>query len=333
MISVILCGGAGSRLWPVSRELHPKPFIRLDDGQSLLQKAFLRGSALPDVTEVLTVTNREILFKTEDAYAEVNDKGVALSYILEPFGRNTAAAIALAALYVEQHHGGDEILLTLAADHLITDEPEFGHAVDQAQPLARDGKLVAFGIQPTSVETGYGYIEYDGNAVLRFVEKPTLEKAQDFLTSGRFLWNSGMFCFSVSTILAEMNKYCPEILTQARSCMSVSKQAQGVGMSFLDVNADVFRNVPENSVDYAVMEHSQCVAVVPCNIGWSDIGSWQSLGDLTPKDVDGNRVHGDAILHETRNCIIQERGHHRMVGVVGVDNLIIVDTEDRKSVV
>ncbi|MEG2962411.1 MAG: sugar phosphate nucleotidyltransferase, partial [Janthinobacterium sp.] len=207
LIPTILCGGAGSRLWPVSRELHPKPFIRLADGHSLLQKAWLRGAVLPDVAEVLTVTNRELFFKTADEYRAVAGKpGLALnnSYILEPCGRNTAPAIAVAALHVAATHGPDALLLVLAADHLIHDEAAFGAAVAQAVPLAREGLLVTFGIQPEAPETGFGYIEAEGNKVLRFVEKPSLEKAREYLQSGRYLWNSGMFCFAAGAMISEM---------------------------------------------------------------------------------------------------------------------------------
>ena len=195
LIPVILCGGAGSRLWPVSRELHPKTFIRLGDGQSLLQKAFLRGAVLSGVKEILTVTNRELFFKTEDEYREVNAGGIATSFILEPFGRNTAAAIATAALQIASAHGDDAIMLVLAADHLIADQGAFSDAVSEAIELAETGSLVTFGIKPDAPETGYGYIESDGSKVLRFVEKPSLDVAQEYLASGNFLWNSGMFCF------------------------------------------------------------------------------------------------------------------------------------------
>ena len=326
LIPTILCGGAGSRLWPVSRELHPKPFIRLADGQSLLQKAFLRGAQLPGVTEILTVTNRELFFKTEDEFSEVNAAGVATSFIMEPFGRNTAAAIAAAALQVSQTHGNDALMLVLAADHLIADQQAFQQAVLKAAELAATGKLVTFGIQPDAPETGYGYIEIDGNTVLRFVEKPSLEKAQNYLASGRFLWNSGMFCFSVGTLLQQMEQHCPQILAATRACVAQSRSAEGKSFTQLELNPDTFGNVPDESIDYAVMEKSNQVAVVPCNIGWSDIGSWAALGDLSAPDINGNRIQGDALLHGTRNCTIQS--NDRLVGTVGVENLIIIDTPD-----
>jgi mannose-1-phosphate guanylyltransferase/mannose-6-phosphate isomerase len=329
LIPTILCGGAGSRLWPVSRELHPKPFIRLADGQSLLQKAWLRGVAQPDVVETLTVTNRELFFKTQDEYREVAGiphKNLANSYILEPFGRNTAPAIAAAALEVAANHGDDALLLVLAADHLITDQAAFSQAVAQAMRLAAQGKLVTFGIQPEKPETGYGYIEADGNRVLRFVEKPSLEKAQEYVKSGNYLWNSGMFCFAAGTILREMQLHCPKILAATRACLEQSRRIQSENFLQVELDPETFRLVPDDSIDYAVMEKSKNVAVVPCTIGWSDIGSWNALGDLTAPDVNGNRIEGEVMLHEVSNCYIQSK--QRIVGAVGIDNLIVIDTPD-----
>lgn len=329
LIPTILCGGAGSRLWPVSRELHPKPFIRLTDGQSLLQKAWLRGAVLPNVVEMLTVTNRELFFKTADEYREVasgNQKNLTNNFILEPFGRNTAPAIAAAALQVAANYGEEALLLVLAADHLITDQPAFTKAVEHATQMAAQGKLVTFGIRPEAPETGYGYIEADGNTVLRFVEKPGLEKAMEYVDSGHYLWNSGMFCFSAGALLDEMAKYCPEILTATRSCIEQSRKVEGQGFTQIELEPETFSKVPDDSIDYAVMEKSRNVAVVPCNIGWSDIGSWVALGDLVKADTQGNRIKGEALLHDVRNCYIQSS--NRIVGVLGTSNLIIVDTPD-----
>ena len=331
LIPTILCGGAGSRLWPVSRERHPKPFIRLADGQSLLQKAFLRGAALADVQEVLTVTNRELYFKTEDEFSEVNNDKLATSFILEPFGRNTAAAIAAAALHVAATHGDDALMLVLAADHLIVDQQAFAAAVDAACVLARKGKLVTFGIRPDAPETGYGYLETDGNTVVRFIEKPSLDKAREYLESGRFLWNSGMFCFSAAAMLRAMETHCPDILTATKACMQRSRVAEGKRFTQLELQADSFADVREESIDYAVMEKSSDVAVVPCDIGWSDIGSWTAIGNLTAADAEGNRIEGEVLLHDVSNCYIQSRD--RLVGAVGVDNLVIIDTPDALLVV
>jgi len=330
LIPTILCGGAGSRLWPVSRELHPKPFIRLADGQSLLQKAWLRGVNLVDVAETLTITNRELLFKTEDEYREVAHlaahQNLANHYLLEPFGRNTAPAIAAAALHVAATYGDEACLLVLAADHLIADQTSFAAAVAQAMQLATQGKLVTFGITPEHAETGYGYIEADGNVVKRFVEKPNLATAQSYLASGRYLWNSGMFCFQAGVMLREMAQHCPEILAATRTCLAQSRRAQGEGFSQIELDATLFKQVPDDSIDYAVMEKSSNVAVVPCSIGWSDIGSWTALGDLMPADAHGNRIDGEVILHNVQDCTIQSR--ERLVGAVGVQNLIIIDTPD-----
>jgi mannose-1-phosphate guanylyltransferase/mannose-6-phosphate isomerase len=329
LIPTVLCGGAGSRLWPVSRELHPKPFIRLADGQSLLQKAWLRGAVLPNVSEIVTVTNRELLFKTEDEYREVADRaplGLPNSFILEPFGRNTAPAIAAAALQVAETQGEDAFMLVLAADHLIADQAAFAQAVSQAIQLAQQGKLVTFGIQPEAPDTGYGYIEAEGNSVLRFVEKPSLEKAQEYLDSGRYLWNSGMFCFSAGVMLREMEQHCPEILVATRACMAQSRKSKGKGFAQIELDPETFDKVPDDSIDYAVMEKSSNVVVVPCSIGWSDIGSWSALGDLTAADEKGNRIEGETILHDVSNCYIQS--NERIVGAVGINNLIIIDTPD-----
>lgn len=330
LIPTILCGGAGSRLWPVSRETHPKPFIRLGDGQSLLQKAWLRGAVLPQAVETMTVTNRDLFFKTEDEYREVADipanKAFTNRFILEPFGRNTAPAIAAAALQVAAIHGDDACLLVLAADHLIADQESFAKAVASAMQLAAQGKLVTFGIKPDMPETGYGYIEADGNTVKRFVEKPNLETAKEYVASGRFLWNSGMFCFQAGVMLKEMEKHCPAILAATRACIAESRSAEGKGFSQLELDATAFKQVPDDSIDYAVMEKSANVAVVPCDIGWSDIGSWTALGDLTPADAQGNRIEGEVMLHDVSNCYIQS--NDRMVGAVGVKDLVIIDTAD-----
>ena len=326
MIPVIISGGVGSRLWPVSREQHPKPFIRLGDGQSLIQKALLRGVQLDAVQSVMTVTNRDLFFKTQEEYLQVAPQGTRFTYVLEPFGRNTAAAIAAAALEVERLFGPDEIMLVLAADHLITDHKGFQQAVNQAAELAKQGQLVTFGIQPSAPETGYGYIEAEGQHVIRFVEKPSQDKAREYLESGRYLWNAGMFCFTAGTLLGQMQEHCPAILAATRQCLASSRRAHGDHSSQVELDSEDFALVPEDSIDYAVMEKSNCIAVVPCDIGWSDIGSWTALGDLTDSDDQGNRVLGQAMLHDTRNCTIQSSD--RLVGTVGVDNLLIIDTPD-----
>ncbi|UDN21663.1 mannose-1-phosphate guanylyltransferase/mannose-6-phosphate isomerase [Aeromonas veronii] len=326
LIPAIMCGGSGSRLWPVSREQHPKPFIKLSDNQSFLQKAFLRGAKLSDVSEVLTITNRDLYFKTLDSFKEVNSNEIQTSFILEPYGRNTAAAVASAAIYARDTYGDDAVLLVLAADHLITEQVAFDDAVSCAIELAKAGRLVTFGIKPTIPETGYGYIEALGTEVLRFVEKPTLDKAIEYFESGRFFWNSGMFCFKASTMIAEMDLHCPEVLIATKACLDKSDSVQSKKVKHIDLDPDTFIHVPDISIDYAVMEKSGNVSVVPCDIGWSDIGSWAAISELHQADDDGNTVQGHAILHATSNCYISSED--RVIGAVGVENLVIVDTAD-----
>lgn len=326
LIPVILSGGAGTRLWPVSRELHPKPFIRLSDAQSLLQKAFLRACALPGVEEVLTVTNRELFFKTEDEYKEVKREGVRTSYLLEPCGRNTAAAIAAAALDVVERHGEEVDLLVLAADHLIGDQAAFAGAIAHAQELAAQGHLVTLGIRPEGPETGYGYIEADGHRVSRFVEKPPYDKAVEYCASGRHLWNAGIFCFRAGTLLREMQQHAPDVLDAVRACLARSQRLQGSEMAQCVLDSATFAGVPDISVDYALMEKSAAVAVVPCDIGWSDVGSWSAISELASADGDGNCVEGEALLHQSSNCYV--RSEDRLVSLVGASNLIVVDTAD-----
>ncbi len=331
LIPVILSGGAGSRLWPLSREAHPKPFIRLPDGRSLLQKSFLRAAALPGVEQVLTVTNREFYFQTADDYRAVNTAGLATTYLLEPFGRNTAAAVAAAALSLEAEHP-DVPMLVLPADHLITDEAAFAQAVRRAAQRACEGCLVTFGIQPEAPETGYGYIEAEGERVLRFVEKPDAATARQFVASGRFLWNSGMFCFTARAVLEEYAAHVPQILEAVRRSVEGARRSRGEGTEQVELDPAAFEAVPEDSLDYALMERSSRVAVVPCALGWSDIGSWSSLSELLAADEAGNRVDGEALLRDVRDCAVHSRGG-RLVGALGVEGLVIVDTEDALLVV
>ena len=326
LVPVILSGGAGTRLWPVSRELHPKPFIRLADGQSLLQKSFLRAKGLPDVVEVLTVTNRDLFFKTADEYRETGEIPMQLGFILEPEGRNTAPAIAAAALTVNKAYGPDAIMLFLTADHLIGDVPAFAQAVQQAVKLAASGKVTTFGIQPESPETGYGYIEADGHDVRRFVEKPNLETAKAYVDSGKYLWNSGMFCMTAATAMSELKKYAPEVLSAVASSLDVSRRVEGSGQYQIELDAKTFALAESISIDFALMEKTKQAAVVSCSIGWSDIGSWNALGDLVPPDAQGNSIEGEAFLHDVKNCYIQ--ADDRIVAAVGVENLIVIDTPD-----
>lgn len=325
LIPVVLCGGAGSRLWPVSREMHPKPFMKMADGQSLLQKTYARGAMLPDVREILTVTNRDFYFKTADEFSSICPDKMHGTFLLEPFGRNTAAAVAAAALQVRHVHGDDAVLLVLPADHLISDAEAFKEAVAQATQLARDGYIVTFGIRPHRPETGFGYIEFEQHEVKRFVEKPDLETAGSYVASGRFLWNSGMFCFKAGVMLKEMEALCPKILQETRATLEATRVARSERILQIEFGAESFAKVPEDSIDYAVMERTKAAAVVPCDIGWSDIGSWLAVSELSEPDNQGNRVTGRVVLHDTQNCYVQS---DRLVGAVGVQDLVVIDTPD-----
>ncbi|VUZ29014.1 Alginate biosynthesis protein AlgA [uncultured Comamonas sp.] len=319
---VILCGGVGARLWPLSREQHPKPFLRLSDGQSLLQKALLRCMQLPGARTSYIVTNRSLRLKVEDDWKELAGTTPPLHFILEPCPRNTAPAVAVAAAQIARQHGEDAIMLVQAADHIITNQQAFAEAVATAMTLAQTGKLVTFGIHPTAPETGYGYIETQGSKVIRFVEKPSEEKARAYLENGNFLWNAGIFCFTAGNLLSEMRQHCPDILEDAIRCIPIQSESPVV----LELDATKFSHVREQSLDYALMEKSHEVAVVPCNIGWSDIGSWNALGDLQPGDANNNRLHGHILAHQISNCTVCAES--RVVGAVGVKDLVIVDTAD-----
>ncbi|RWU18038.1 mannose-1-phosphate guanylyltransferase/mannose-6-phosphate isomerase [Pseudomonas alkylphenolica] len=332
LIPCIIAGGAGTRLWPVSRETMPKPFMRLPDGQSLLQKTFSRASALPGVEHVLTVTNREVYFRTQDEYRQLNHAGTTLDFILEPFGRNTAPAIAAAALRCASLHGEDALLLVLPADHLITDIPAFERAVEEASALARQGWLTTFGLVPGQAETGFGYIEKgqalgaQGYKVERFVEKPDAVTAQRYLDGGQHLWNAGMFCMRVDAILAELDRYAPDLLASVSLCLQQSACKQGEGEQLVELDPQTFERVADISIDYALMEKSAQVAVLPTDIGWSDIGCWRAVRELKEADHNGNQCIGETVLHDVSNCYIDSP--RRLVGAVGLDNLIIIDTPD-----
>lgn len=332
LVPVIICGGAGTRLWPVSRVSYPKPFMPLPGGGNLLRRTFERASVLGNVAEILTVTNCELFFQTQDEYQAT---GVRLpcSYILEPFGRNTAAAVALAALDVIERHDGDAVMLVLPADHLIVDTVAFNRAVDIAKRLAADGSLVTFGIRPGYPETGFGYIEAGGPIgdgggvkVTRFVEKPDHETAVGYLQAGNYLWNSGMFCFKAGDFVRQMDRFAPDVMEACRDAMVSAQRTSGQGMRCTRLDAGRFAQVPDISIDYALMERSDNVVTVPCDIGWSDIGSWSAMSELTAADEHGNRLDGNVIVHASGNNFVMSPD--RLTALVGVQDLVVVDTPD-----
>lgn len=333
LIPVIICGGAGSRLWPISRTCHPKPFMPLPEGGNLIQKTFQRAAKLDGVSEILTVTNRELFFKTDDEYRQAGLPNCRASFVLEPFGRNTAAAIAAAALDLATREEPDTILLVLPADHLIRQDDQFAAAVANAAKLAGHGWLVTFGIKPEYPETGFGYIELDPSAKLasgfkvnRFVEKPDLATAQDYLESGNYLWNSGMFCFRLGTLLDELQQHAPDVMQSVSSSLTGNVLSDDKGQHCTNIDPAQFNTVPDISIDYALMERSAKVATVPCDIGWSDIGSWNAFSELTQADESGNRCNGEVLHHGAKNNFIHSQD--RLTALVGVEDLIVVNTPD-----
>jgi mannose-1-phosphate guanylyltransferase len=323
--AVVMAGGSGTRLWPLSRAAHPKQFLVLHGNETMLQATFKRLDGL-DIQFSVTICNEEHRFFVAEQLREIDKLG---SIILEPVGRNTAPAIALAAL--SSPEGEDPLLLVLAADHVIQDKAVFTKTVMDAIPLAEAGKLVTFGVEAHEPNTGYGYIKKgkfqgSGFAVDAFVEKPSSEVAKMYLESGEYFWNSGMFLFKASRYLEELKKHRPDILKACQLSMKdVSKDND-----FLRVNKSAFDACPSVSIDYAVMEKASDAVVVPMDVGWTDVGSWLSLWDLSKKDSNGNAVHGDVILHESNNSYI--RTDKTLVTAIGVNDLVIVSTKDALTV-
>ncbi|MEP6789801.1 MAG: mannose-1-phosphate guanylyltransferase/mannose-6-phosphate isomerase [Ramlibacter sp.] len=327
LVSVVLSGGAGTRLWPASRQAYPKPFMKLG-GSSLLAQAISRGQAC-GTDELLVITNQDHLFLTKGVIDQLADPPHA-RFLLEPKGRNTGPAIALAALQRAQVHGRDAILMVLPADHLIPDTPAFVACAMEAAHLAQQGRLVVFGIHPTGPDTGFGYLEVghvarESQPVLRFVEKPDLPTAQGYLATGRYYWNSGMFCFAAGTMLDALEEHAPHALQAAR-------QAFEAGQTQADItrfDGHLFGLQPDISIDYAVMEKAHNVTVVPAKFGWSDVGSWPAVSLAHTADASGNTFLADVVAVDTQGTHVQIESHGpKVVATVGVRDLVIVDTPD-----
>lgn len=332
LLPVIMAGGTGSRLWPMSRELHPKQFLRLYGQRSMLQETVLRLDDV-DAREPVVICNQEHRFLVAEQLRQINK--LSHNIILEPVGRNTAPAIALAALSAIEN-GDDPILLVLAADHIINNKLAFHQAIKSAFKFALQGRLVTFGIVPTGPETGYGYIhrgqeetldEQIAYQVSRFVEKPNKETAESYIASGEYYWNSGMFMFRAKKYLEELEKFRPDILDACKAAIQGCKESD----EFIKVDRDLFIACPDESVDYAVMEKTTDAVVVGFDADWSDVGSWSALWEVSPKDDKGNVLTGDTFLHNANNCYINT--DEKLIAAIGVDDLVIINTKDAVLVV
>ncbi len=332
LLPVIMAGGTGSRLWPMSRELYPKQFLRLYGQRSMLQETVLRLDDV-DAREPVVICNQEHRFLVAEQLRQINK--LSHNIILEPVGRNTAPAIALAALSAIEN-GDDPILLVLAADHIINNKLAFHQAIKSAFKFALQGRLVTFGIVPTGPETGYGYIhrgqeetldEQIAYQVSRFVEKPNKETAESYIASGEYYWNRGMFMFRAKKYLEELEKFRPDILDACKAAIQGCKESD----EFIKVDRDLFIACPDESVDYAVMEKTTDAVVVGLDADWSDVGSWSALWEVSPKDDKGNVLTGDTFLHNANNCYINT--DEKLIAAIGVDDLVIINTKDAVLVV
>ncbi|WP_186293400.1 mannose-1-phosphate guanylyltransferase/mannose-6-phosphate isomerase [Chitinimonas sp. BJB300] len=323
MVPLVLCGGSGSRLWPLSRSAYPKQFLALTGETSLLQQTLARIPSHAGAP--ILVTNAEHRFMVAEQCRATGVKPAHM--VLEPAARNTAPAIAAGALLALQSDA-EAILLVLASDHEIHNQPAFHACIEQALPAAAAGKLVTFGIVPDSPHTGYGYIQRGEatagglHAIQRFIEKPNSERAQAMLDAGDHYWNSGMFLFRADAFLAELKRLQPAMLEKIEAAVAGAEQ----DLDFTRLDKAAFEACPSDSIDYAVMEHTQLGAVVAADIGWSDIGSWAALADILPKDANSNALVGDVVMEDSHDCLVHAGS--RLVAVVGVQDLVIVETAD-----
>ena len=328
IIPIILSGGAGTRLWPISRRMHPKPFMEVA-GKPLLAHALERAALIAD--EALIVTNQDHYYLTENLLKDT-PKAPKVSYLLEPKGRNTAPAIALAARHIQKVHGDDAVCLVLAADHLISDDVAFEKAVAQAADQALEGNLVVFGIRPTGPETGYGYLEVaeagDGAQGLKsFVEKPDRATAETYLAEGRYYWNSGMFCFTAGIMADNLAAHAGDVWAASEAAFAEAQENAGA-MRFEE---DSFIAQPDISIDYAVMEKADKIAMVPAGFGWSDVGNWDAIADAHEADKDGNSAIGVEKMHfiGATNTHIESISHtEKTIAAIGTQDIVIVDTPD-----
>ena len=334
LYGLILAGGSGSRLWPMSREMYPKQLLKIGGDSTLFQSTFKRLVDTIDDKRIFSITNVKHASNVKIQLSELQNKFCRKSeykVITEPVGRNTAPAIALAAQYIKNHagKGKDPIILVVPSDHVISDNLEFSNTITKGVKLAKEGYIVTFGIVPQRVDTGFGYIKTAKNAkiesfvksglkVSEFKEKPDFETAQKYVKSGKYFWNAGIFMFKASTFLAELKKYSPEILNILKSAQLSDKEPT--------IDYEIFNTMPDISVDYAVMEKSKKIALLPLDCGWNDLGSWQAIYDVSEKDKNGNYITGNVIDVDSKNSMIYSTS--KLVTTIGLEDTVVIETED-----
>ncbi|MFC1798910.1 mannose-1-phosphate guanylyltransferase/mannose-6-phosphate isomerase [Thermodesulfobacteriota bacterium] len=329
IVPVILAGGSGTRLWPLSREMHPKQLINLVDEKTMLQETILRLSGLENIGNPIIICNDSHRFIVAEQLREIEI--TTESILLEPTGRNTAPALAIAALKLISQ-GLDPLLLILPADHIIKDASAFHDALNSGKPFAQEGSLVTFGIVPEMAETGYGYIRKGDQLsgpgstevfkIAEFVEKPDKNTAEEYFKSGLYCWNSGIFMFKASQVIGELKKYAPEIVKACERTLNSGKE----DLDFFRLDAKSFEACPSNSIDYALMEKTDKGVMVSLKAGWNDLGSWEALWKVGKKNQNGNVMQGDVLTHDVKNSYL--RATHRMIAAVGLENHIVIETTD-----
>ncbi|MGC0372042.1 MAG: hypothetical protein DGJ47_000747 [Rickettsiaceae bacterium] len=328
MYVVILAGGEGKRLWPISNKNTPKPFVKLNDDFSLLQNTILRASKLHSINGIIIVSGEKYsqrVISECNKLRKVNKNICRIEILVEPESRDTSYAISYASLYIQQNYAPDSEILVLPSDHVIDKELAFQFAVKKARLLPREGKVTLFGIEPSRPETNYGYIQYNKHQVLKFIEKPDYLTAQQYIKSGEYLWNSGIIYCQANILLSEIDAYSRNVFTNTMNSLANSSVSYHGDYKMINIQK-IECDTDGQSIDYAVLQKSDNINVVACDIGWNDVGNWNSVSQAMPKDLNGNNIKGDALLHDVSNCYVES--NNKQIAVVGVSNLAIIETDN-----